>query len=128
MSEESNNYIPTKHTLLKNTRYALQGVFEVFSTERAFRLELLLVLVLTIIAWLLPISFLNKVFLTAVLFVPLIVELLNSALERVVNLASPQYHELAKNAKDAASAAVFFSFLLVVFVWLAVIYNNWFIE
>jgi diacylglycerol kinase (ATP) len=127
MSEEPNNYIQNKHAIIKNSRYALQGLVEVFFAERAFRLELLFALVLTVIAWVLPFTFIDQVILTSVLFVPLIVELLNSALERVVDLASPEYHELAKHAKDAASAAVFFSILLVVFVWLAIIYNNWFI-
>jgi diacylglycerol kinase (ATP) len=118
MDNKVSNFDPGKHTLFKNTRYALYGLIEVVKNERAFKLELILFFVLSIVALLLPVSHTSKLILILVLFFPLIIELLNSAIERVVDLASPEYHQLAKHAKDAASAAVFMSITLVVFVWL----------
>lgn len=114
---------PGQHRLFKNTRYAMQGLVAVFLSERAFRLEVLMVVALAILACWLPLAFNDRLLLLSILFVPLLVELLNSAIERVVDLASPAYHELAKQAKDAASAAVFISLLLVAVVWLGVLYR-----
>jgi diacylglycerol kinase (ATP) len=49
--------------------------------------------------------------------VVLVVELLNSAIESVVDIASPEYHVLAKRAKDLGSAAVLLSIVLAVVLW-----------
>ena len=52
----------------------------------------------------------------------LIVEILNSAIEAVVDKASPEKHELAKRAKDMGSAAVLFSLLNAAVVWACVLW------
>lgn len=54
-------------------------------------------------------------------FLILIVEILNSAVEAVVDKASPEKHELAKRAKDMGSAAVLLSLLNAAAVWAAVL-------
>ena len=53
----------------------------------------------------------------------LVVELMNSAIESVVDLASPDYHLLAKRAKDIGSAAVFVSIALTVFLWIGAFFS-----
>jgi diacylglycerol kinase (ATP) len=53
----------------------------------------------------------------------LIVELLNSAIEAVVDLASPEYHVLAQRAKDLGSAAVFVSLALAIVLWLTAVFQ-----
>lgn len=53
----------------------------------------------------------------------LIVELLNSAIESVVDIASPEYHNLAKRAKDLGSAAVLVSLVLAGLLWLAAFFS-----
>jgi diacylglycerol kinase (ATP) len=55
--------------------------------------------------------------------VVLVVELLNSAIESVVDIASPEYHVLAKRAKDLGSAAVLLSIVLAVVLWSVAIFR-----
>jgi len=53
----------------------------------------------------------------------LVVELLNSAIEALVDLASPDYHLLAKRAKDIGSAAVFVSIALALLLWSSAVWS-----
>jgi len=55
------------------------------------------------------------------LFIPLMAEIANSAIERVVDLVTKDYHILAKRAKDAGATLVFFSFVILAFIWGAVL-------
>ena len=55
--------------------------------------------------------------------VVLVVELLNSAIESVVDIASPEYHVLAKRAKDLGSVAVLLSIVLAVVLWIVAIFR-----
>lgn len=109
--------------LVKAFGYSWDGIKATYATEPAFRIE----------CWCLPfavlLSFLlgetaaeTALLLGASLLVPL-VELLNSAIEAVVNLASPERHPLAKKAKDAASAAVLIALVLAGGVWGCVLLN-----
>ncbi len=109
-----------KYSLFKNARYALCGLKECFVNETSFKIEVVLFVLLSIIIWLAPLSLLAATILQTSLFIPLIVELLNSAIERVVDLASPEIHPLAKGAKDAAAAAVLLSLFLTLGIWVAV--------
>lgn len=70
-----------------------------------------------IIAFLAPVPGLQRVALIAVLFLVLIVELINSAIEAVVDRVSFERHPLSKNAKDFGSAAVFLALTLAVITW-----------
>jgi len=106
------------YTLLKNTRYALNGLIEVIRNESSFKLQLLLFFVMGTIAWLLPIDSVYSAILNISLFIPLLAELTNSAVERVVDLVTLEYHELAKRAKDAGAALVFISLLMTATVWI----------
>lgn len=62
-------------------------------------------------------SWLESIMLILPLILAMIVELLNTAIENVVDLASPQWHSLAKKAKDTASAAQFCSQMLTALIW-----------
>ncbi len=70
-----------------------------------------------IVALLLPVTLLERVALIAVLVLMLITELVNSAIEAVVDRISLDHHELSKNAKDLGSAAVMLAVVLVVLTW-----------
>lgn len=107
--------------LLNAFGYSCQGLRAAFKDEAAFRQVLLLVVVLIIIAFILPLSALERVLLILPLFVSLIVELLNSAIENVVDLASPEFHPLAKKAKDMGSAAQLAALTLVSLTWCVVL-------
>lgn len=107
------------YTLLKNTRYALNGLIEVIRNESSFKLQLLLFFVMGTVAWLLPVETIYSAILSISLFIPLLAELANSAIERVVDLVTMEYHELAKRAKDAGAALVFISLVMTGAIWLA---------
>lgn len=101
--------------------YSIEGFKAAWKSEHAFRQELALVVPGTIVALLLPVSALEKVALIGVLLLVLIVELLNSAIEAIVDRVSLERHPLSKNAKDFGSAAVFLALTLVAMTWAAIL-------
>ena len=103
------------------TGIAMQGLRAAWQHEDAFRQEVVVAVIAIPAALLLPVTSLGKVLMIASIFLLLIVELLNSALEAAVDHTSLEHHPLAKRAKDIASAAVFFSIVNVVVVWTLVL-------
>ena len=101
--------------------YSLNGVSAALRHEDAFRLEILLALVLVPIALQTPTSGLGKAVMVASVLLVLIVELINSAVEAVVDRISLEDHVLAKRAKDMGSAAVMIALINVPVVWLLVL-------
>lgn len=98
-------------------RYSLQGFAAAWRNEHAFRQELMLCLVLLPFALFLPLEILERVVLITTLFIVLVVELLNSAIEAVVDRVSLDNHDLSKRAKDLGSAAVFLSLVIAGMAW-----------
>ncbi len=111
-----------KH-FLAACRYSSDGLKAAWS-EAAFRQEVVLGLITVPLAWLLPLGFWPAVLLNLLWLALLTVELLNSSLEAVVDLASPEYHPLAKRAKDMASAAVGIALLTYLVAWVAAVLNK----
>jgi diacylglycerol kinase (ATP) len=112
-----------KYTLFKNTRYALNGLIEVTQNEPSFRLQILLFMMGMIVAWCLPISFVHSAVLSSSLFIPVIAEVINSAIERTVDLVTFDHHELAKRAKDAGAGLVFLALAMMGFIWVLTLYD-----
>ncbi|MFZ5590608.1 MAG: diacylglycerol kinase family protein [Bacillota bacterium] len=106
---------------LRSLFCALRGIGLVVATQRHMRFHLLATLVVLVVAWWLGLSGLRLVVLLLVIFVVLSAELINTALERVVDLVSPQYHPLARDAKDIAAGAVLLLAALAVLVGLLVL-------
>ena len=104
--------------------YSLDGFAAAFKYEDAFRLEVLLALILIPLAFSMHISGIGKALLIASVLLVLIVELLNSAIEAITDRVSLENHVLAKRAKDFGSAAVMLSVINVVVVWLLVLGGN----
>ncbi len=105
--------------------YSLAGLCAAFRHESAFRQELLLAAVLLPLALLLDVALLGKALLVASVMLVLIVELLNSAIEAIVDRVSLELHPLAKRAKDIGSAAVLLSLLSLVMVWGLVLFERY---
>ena len=112
-----------RYTLFKNTRYALNGLIEVTQNEPSFRLQILLFVGGMILAWTLPLDFVHSAILSVSLFIPVIAEIINSSIERTVDLVTFEHHELAKRAKDAGAALVFLSLAMMAFVWVLTLYS-----
>ena len=104
--------------------YSVDGFKSAWRNEHAFRQELTLFVPAGVIAMLLPISAFQKLALIAVLIFVLIVELINSAIEAVVDRVSLERHPLSKNAKDFGSAAVLLSCILAGATWAVVLFNR----
>ncbi|MDO9518668.1 MAG: diacylglycerol kinase [Pseudohongiella sp.] len=97
--------------------YAWRGLQACFKTEEAFRLQLLAAAIMVPLAFWLDISTVEKVLLILPIVLVLIVELLNTAVETVVDRIGRELHDLSAKAKDIASSAVLISLLTVVLVW-----------
>ena len=106
--------------LIGALRYSGRGLVDAFRREAAFRQELALAAVLAPIAVIAPFSPVERVLLLGALALVLVVELLNSSIEAVVDLASPAHHPLAGKAKDLGSAAVMLALLLCSFTWITI--------
>jgi diacylglycerol kinase (ATP) len=103
--------------LWNGTRYSLQGLSAVWRHELAFRLEVGVLLVVVPAAWWLARDGLVRALLIGSWGLVLVVELVNSAIEAVVDRLGSDWHELAGQAKDLGSAAVFVAILLAGAVW-----------
>jgi diacylglycerol kinase (ATP) len=106
--------------------YSIAGFKAAWKNEHAFRQELVLVVIGAIVALSLKISAVEKLVLIAVLVMVLIVELINSALEAVVDRVSLERHPLSKNAKDLGSAAVLLALLTAVASWAVILFNRFY--
>lgn len=102
--------------ILNATVFSWQGLQAAFKNEAAFRLECALTIVLAPLGLFLGNSGIEKAVLVATLLLVLIVELLNSALEAVVDRFGGEQHELSGRAKDIGSAAVLLALLNVILV------------
>lgn len=109
------------HTGLKRIVYAAgyswKGFKSTWKHEAAFRQEVILLAVMAPFAFWLGDTAAERALLIAVLLLVLVVELLNSAVESVVDRIGEDYHKLSGRAKDQGSAAVFLSFFVVILVW-----------
>lgn len=97
--------------------YSLAGLRFAYRYESAFRQELWLTILLFPLGFYLGGNAIERALLLGSLLIVLITELLNSAIEATVDRGGEEYHSLAECAKDAASAAVLLSLLLVVLIW-----------
>jgi diacylglycerol kinase (ATP) len=104
-------------------RYSLAGLASAWKHEHAFRQELCVIVPATVVALLLPAAALEKLLLVATMVLVLVVELLNSAIEAVVDRVSLEHHPLSKSAKDFGSAAVMLAVLLAVVAWAVVLWG-----
>ena len=104
-------------------RYSLAGLASAWKHEHAFRQELCVIVPAVVVALLLPVTALKKLLLGSTMVLVLVVELLNSAIEAVVDRVSLERHPLSKNAKDFGSAAVMLSVLLAVVAWAVVLWG-----
>ena len=108
--------------VIKATGYSIQGLKAAFKHEAAFRQEVFLAVVLIPIACILDVTQIERMLMILSLFIVLIAELMNSAVEAVVDRIGPEMHELAGRAKDIGSATVFVALGLVLYIWVEVLF------
>lgn len=103
--------------LVNAVSHSLAGLKSVFASEAAFRQETVLFMVLAPLAMWLGRDHEERALLILSLMLVLIVELLNSGIEAVIDRIGLEIHPLSKKAKDIGSAAVFLSLLNAIFIW-----------
>lgn len=118
---QGNKAMKPKYNFLNNTKYAFSGICYMLKMESSFRIELCVIIPAFILSFFLPVSMIEHIALVVVLFVILIVECINSAIESCIDLITDKFHKQAKIAKDCASCAVFFSICLAVFIWVIIL-------
>ena len=106
--------------LINALGYSRDGLLSAWKNEAAFREETLLAIVAIPLAIYLGHNGVERALLIGSILLILIVEILNSGLEAVVDKASPEKHELAKRAKDMGSAGVLLSLISAATVWACV--------
>ncbi len=100
-----------------SVRYSLEVFSAALRHEPSFREDLLFAALLVPFAIILPVNAVSTAVMIGCLFLILIVELLNSAIEWVIDYLRPEQHPLAKRIKDMASAAVFLAFVNCAVTW-----------
>lgn len=108
--------------VFRSMKHSLDGLVRCFRDEIAFRQECLIAIPHFLALLMLPLVWYVRLLLAALWFMLAVVELMNTAVEAVTNLASPGMHDLAKKAKDVASAAVFLMIVLLSVSWSIVLY------
>lgn len=103
--------------VIKATGYSVQGLKAAFKHEAAIRQELcLLVIAIGLLCWL-DVTVVERIIMLGVVVFVLIVELINSAIEAVVDRVGVEHHELSGRAKDIGSAAVLVALTFAGFSW-----------
>lgn len=105
--------------------YSLDGLRTAWRHEHAFRQELMVAVPGIVLACLLPVTALERIALIGVLVLVLVVELLNSAIEAVVDRVSLDRNPLSKNAKDLGSAAVMLACVFALLTWGLILLPRW---
>ncbi|MBW3551536.1 MAG: diacylglycerol kinase [Proteobacteria bacterium] len=107
--------------ILKATRWSMQGLGAAWLHESSFRLEVYLFVLLAPLGWWLGDTAVERVLLVGSMLLVLSVELINSAVEALIERYGAEFHELAGRAKDMGSAAVMLVMLNVLLTWAAIV-------
>jgi len=110
--------------LFLSIKWSLAGFVYAFKHEQAFRLEVYAVLVLTPLAIYISKDCNQFLWLFFSAHLVLVAELFNTAIEAVIDRIGKDHHLLAKHAKDAGSAAVFYTIIMAIIVWSVIIYKR----
>lgn len=96
----------TKHSLVKSFSFAIAGIKTEFKKGRNFRIQIAIGALAVIAGFILKISLQDWIVLTLIIATVLILELINTAIEEIVNMVSPEIRTEAKIAKDVSAGAV----------------------
>ncbi len=103
--------------IVKACVYSYSGMRAAFKSEVAFRQDLMICACLFLVALFLPVSLTHKLLMIMSLFIILITELANTAIETTIDRISADIHPLSKKAKDIGSSLVFLSFVLMIIIY-----------
>lgn len=121
MADETGHLPRGPGRMFKAAIWSFQGLRAAWLHESSFRLEVYLFLVLAPLGWWLGETAVERALLIGSCLLVMSAELLNSAIEAVIERYGPEFHELAGRAKDMGSAAVFVLMMNVLLVWGAIL-------
>jgi diacylglycerol kinase len=110
--------------ILKSFGNALRGVRLVFREERSFRLQVVVAILVVILMFVFNITLVEKSILFLLMALVLILEMMNSIMERFVDVLKPRIHTYVKDMKDIAAGAVFISSLGAAAVGIIIFYPH----
>ena len=102
--------------------YSINGIKSAFKHEAAFRQEILLAVILIPTAFILEVSQIERILLISPVVLVIIFEIINSAIEAVVDRVGTEFHELAGRAKDMGSAVVLIALALTAYIWIEILF------
>lgn len=122
-------YSPEKGTsgfkrILNAWGYSLAGIKAAYQNEAAFRQIVWICVILIPLSFVLPVSAVERAIMIFVCLFSMIVELLNSAIENVVDRISLERHELSKRAKDMGSAAQMIALSIIFLTWAVILVDK----
>lgn len=106
----------------KKLQEAYKGVIAAYRVEHGFRKIVISSLLLTIFTLSLPLQIEKKIVLILSLLIPVMAELINSAIERAVDTATDRFNKNAREAKDISSSVVYLSIFLTIVIWVVTIF------
>ena len=101
--------------------YSWQGFRAALINEAAFRQEFIALILLSVLSFYLDVSAYERLAMIISLIFILIIEILNSAIECVIDRVSIEHHELSGRAKDYGSLAVLLSLLIAIAIWAVIL-------
>ncbi|AEH33314.1 diacylglycerol kinase [Vibrio anguillarum] len=108
------------------TGYSIQGLKAAWLNEAAIRQETVTSILLITITFVLPVTKIEQIMMIGCLVLVVIVELMNSAVEAVVDRVGSEWHELSGRAKDIGSAAVLIALIFSAFTWMFILWPYYF--
>ncbi|MBQ8672253.1 MAG: diacylglycerol kinase [Alphaproteobacteria bacterium] len=112
--------------ILKAFTYSYDGFKSAFQSEEAFRQDIVVFIIFSAIALCLKVPLWAQALLISALILILLMELVNTAIETIIDRISDEYHELSKKAKDIGSLLVLLAFVNAILLWGAIIYEFYF--
>ena len=109
--------------IIKATGYSAKGLRAAFKHEAAIRQELVMLAIAIVLVCVFDLSVIERILMLGVVVLVLIVELINSAIEAVVDRVGVEHHELSGRAKDIGSAAVMVALGFAGFTWLYILFG-----
>lgn len=104
--------------------YSYKGLSAAWQHEAAFRQELVATVLAIILAIWLDVGVIARILLIGSVLLVMIVEILNSAIEAVVDRVGSEHHELSGRAKNMGSAAVLLTIVLALLVWGSILWQH----
>ncbi|WP_127958658.1 diacylglycerol kinase [Serratia microhaemolytica] len=111
--------------IVKASGYSYQGLLAAWRYEAAFRQELLMAVLAVLLAFWLDVDSVTRILLIGSVWLVVVVEMINCAIEAVVDRIGTEQHELSGRAKDMGSAAVLLTIVLALVVWVILLWQHW---